>query len=72
MNDQQRLARALDKIEARKKRLRERGVSEPSKFGYIMRDLAAPAFRGAVLDVDRAMVSSCRNNHLLDYQSTEC
>ena len=48
MNDQQRLAKARDKIEARKTRLRERGVSEPSKFGYMMRDLATPAFRGAV------------------------
>ena len=39
MTDKQRLEKALAKIEARKKRLREEGITEPSKLGYAMRDL---------------------------------
>ena len=48
MTDNQRLQKALAKIEKRKQRQREKGITEPSKFGYVMRDLIAPLFRGAV------------------------
>jgi hypothetical protein len=46
-------------IEARKQRLRERGITEPSKLGYAMRELIAPLFRGAV----SLMYPRTRNNH---------
>jgi hypothetical protein len=48
MDDKRRLEKAIAKIEARKQRQRENGITEPSKLGYAIRDLIAPLFRGAV------------------------
>jgi 1-acyl-sn-glycerol-3-phosphate acyltransferase len=48
MTNEKRLEKALAKIEIRKQRLREKGITEPSKFGYVMRDLIAPLFRFGV------------------------
>jgi 1-acyl-sn-glycerol-3-phosphate acyltransferase len=48
MTDKKRLQKALAKIEKRKKRLHEKGITEPSKFGYTMRRLIAPLFRFGV------------------------
>jgi hypothetical protein len=45
MTESKRLEKALAKIEARKQRLREKGITEPSKLGYVIRDLIAPLFR---------------------------
>jgi 1-acyl-sn-glycerol-3-phosphate acyltransferase len=45
MTESKRLEKALAKIEVRKKRLREEGITEPSMLGYAMRGLIAPLFR---------------------------
>jgi 1-acyl-sn-glycerol-3-phosphate acyltransferase len=48
MTNEKRLEKCLEKIEIRKQRLRESGITEPSKFGYVIRDLIAPLFRFGV------------------------
>jgi 1-acyl-sn-glycerol-3-phosphate acyltransferase len=48
MTDEKRLEKAIAKMEKRKHRLRENGITEPSKFGYAMRSLIAPIFRFGV------------------------
>ena len=48
MTDSQRLEKALAKIENRKQRERENGITKPSRFGYLLRDLAAPVIRSTI------------------------
>jgi hypothetical protein len=48
MTNEQRLQKALAKIETRKQKQRDKGITEPSKFGYAIRGLIAPLFRCAV------------------------
>jgi hypothetical protein len=49
MTDNQKLEKALVKIEARKQRQRETGITEPSRLGYALRGLIAPLFRFGVI-----------------------
>ena len=44
MTNSQKLEKALAKIKALKKRQREKGITEQTKFGYTMRSLIAPLF----------------------------
>ena len=46
MKPEERLKKALAKIEKRKQRQREKGITEPTRFSYVARDLIAPVFRG--------------------------
>ena len=48
MTPEKRLQLTLAKIEKRKQKLNEKGITEPSKLGYILRDMLAPVFRGAI------------------------
>lgn len=48
MTENERLEKAIAKMDARKHKQRTRGITEPSKLGYMLRDLVAPVFRCAV------------------------
>ena len=48
MNTNKRLKKALAKIENRKQRQREKGITEPTRFGYVARDMIAPLLRGVI------------------------